>query len=107
MQSNHDYDAMTGELLPEAAERLQDEATTKAHREAEAVASLTKSDGWQLLKKIMEETIRHETESLLYASAPEYITRAQAIIRARRDLLGWIEMKLTEGRVLLEETKQV
>lgn len=98
-----DYDSMTGELLPESQEKLQEQVQSEALKKAEELTSLTQHPGWRQIKGILEETIEQETHGLIFASSPEYITRAQSMIRARKELLDFIEMKLKEGKVLLAE----
>lgn len=100
-----DYDSMTGELLPESQEKLQEHVQSEAAKKAEELTSLTQHPGWRQIKSVLEETVKQETHSLIFASSPEYIVRAQAIIRARKELLDFIEMKLAEGKALLQETK--
>jgi hypothetical protein len=96
---------MTGELLPESQEKLQEQVQSEALIKAEELSNLLQHPGWKQIKEVMEATIKQETHSLLFASNLEYIVRAQAIIRARKDLLDFIEMKLAEGKALLDESK--
>lgn len=96
------YDSMTGELAPEVQEKLENEVTQKAIEDGEQVESLMKHPGWIMLKKLIQDTIATESELLLYAKDLSLIIPVQATIRARRDLLSWMEMKLIERKVLLE-----
>lgn len=99
------YDEL-GQLTRESEEEMHDEVAQKAILEGEHMVSLEKHPGWLLIKATLEATIEKEKHSLLFASAMDYITKIQSSIRARQELLDFIQIKILESRVLLEESTQ-
>lgn len=92
-----------GQLTPEAEEAMQDEVAARAIQDGENLQSLSKHPGWILIRDTLQATIDKEKHSLLFATALEYIVRIQASIRARQELLDFIQIKILESNHLLEE----
>lgn len=96
------YDDL-GQLTLESEESMQDEVVAKAIQEGEDLRSLDKHPGWLIVKNTLQSTIDNEKHSLLFATAVDYIYRIQASIRARQELLDFIQIKILESNHLLEE----
>ncbi len=98
-----EFDTLTGQETEISLERKQNAATEKAQEDSEKLVSLEKHPGWILVKNCLEKTIAKEMNDMLFASHPDTMRDYQSRVKARKDLLGWLELKILEGRSLLEE----
>ena len=93
-----------GQLTPEAEERMHDESASQAIKDGEDLIALNKHPGWVLIRETLEATIAKDRHMLLFARAMEMVTRLQESIRARQELLDFIQIKILESKHLLEES---
>lgn len=107
MLGDLDYDFVTGQDLPETVEKRQDLAESKVVEDGQKLKDLSQHPGWLLIKTVMQETIDKEMQSLLHCRHIDIITMTQATIKARRELLSWLDIKMLEAKTLLEEQHNV
>lgn len=101
-----EFDSVTGQLTPRAIEQQQEAVAQRVQEDADKLVSLEKHPGWRLIKEAIENTIKSEQEALLFAGHEATVRMYQAQIRARREFLGWLEIKIAEGKSLLDERNQ-
>lgn len=107
MLGDLDYDPMTGQDLPKTVEKLQDLTESKIIEDGHKLQELSKHPGWVLVKKVMEETIDQEMRSLVHVRDLTALSIIQGTIKARKELLGWLEMRMHEAKTLLDEEKSL
>lgn len=105
MDQSNLYDEMTGVESDASLEARQDEVVQKAIDDSQKLVEFSKHPGWILMRNVMLETIEKEQHNLLFATHMDYVTKLQASIRARRELLGWLEMKILEGQTLISNNQ--
>jgi len=97
------FDPYTGQEAPEVLEEQQKEIAAKKVEEAEMIVGLTKQPGWKYITDLIKEDIKKDQDTLLFVTSLELMTRMQERIKARKDFLGWLEMKVAERDYLLKE----
>lgn len=96
------YDAETGVEEDQSIARREAAAIAKALEDSERLAALAKHPGWLLVKEAMEADILAGQEALLDLSNPALMAQRQEFVKARRQLLYWIEGKIREGQSLAD-----
>lgn len=106
MREQLDYDPITGQELEHVVEDKREAIAEQALSDMNSLVALAKHPGWILIKDAMQRTIEKENQNLLHATHIDSIHYFQAQIKARQDLLGWLEIKILEGKQILEERAQ-
>lgn len=99
------FDTYTGQELPEVAEKRQEEAVQVAQEEAQAIVTLSQHPGWKHVVGLIKKDIELNVDGMLYASHPETLMRMQERVKAKKDFLTWLEIKVAERDYLVDEQK--
>lgn len=86
-------------------EQKQEAALQQAQVEVTHLTSLAQHPGWQYIMGLIKKDIELNTEGLLNTTHMDSVMRLQERVKAKKDFLTWLEIKVAERDYLVNEQK--